>query len=185
MEWSDVQLTRAASAWIGETPSWAETAPVGWVDYYLRWRDDSVPASRPGSRALWGFKVGHGGKWSCGVLGATFEPHEWPYLRLRVGASVSAGPWCPPPFENARVGLSMEYVGGVLAAAPESAALGPGTVVFDQAATHEVDSSWEVFRLLGIGVLRLLARDANDPPDDVLPYFGGSTPLGPGFNVQA
>jgi hypothetical protein len=76
----------------------------------------------------------------------------------------------------------MEYVGGVIAAATEGAALGPGTLVFDQAATHEVDSSWEVYRLLAIGVIRLLARGSDAPPDDVLPYFGGSTPPAPSFS---
>ena len=59
--------------------------------------------------------------------------------------------------------------------------VGPGTLTFDHAAVHEIDSSWEVFRLLAIGVVRLLGL----PPDgripvNLLPGFGGSEPASPG-----
>ncbi len=40
--------------------------------------------------------------------------------------------------------------------------VGPGTLTFDHAAVHQIDSSREVFRLLAIGVVRLLG----------LPYDG-------------
>jgi hypothetical protein len=85
-------------------------------------------------------------------------------------------------FGHARVGLPLEYAGGVLAGAfAEPAMVGPGTLTFDHAAVHEIDSSWEVFRLLAIGVVRLLGL----PPDgrilvDLLPRFGGSEPPSPG-----
>lgn len=182
MQWSYSRLARAAHVWTEDLPTWADIHPAGWVDYYVQWAGDALPSLRPARRALWGFKVGHGGHGSYGVLGGSFEPHEWPYLRIRVGTAEGLGPPCPSPFEQARVGLPLEYVGGVIAAAPLAAALGTGRVVFDQAAVHDVDSSWEVFRLLAVGVLRLLGLDQGAAPDQVLPYFGGTKPEAPHFH---
>lgn len=56
---------------------------------------------------------------------------------------------------SARVGLPLEFAGGVLAGAVQEPDLvGPGLLAFDYAAVHEIDSSWDVFRLLAIGVVR-------------------------------
>jgi ABC-type molybdenum transport system ATPase subunit/photorepair protein PhrA len=58
---------------------------------------------------------------------------------------------------------------------------GPGTLTFGHAAVHEIDSSWEVFRLLAIGVVRLLGLPSDGRiPMDLLPRFGGSVPASPG-----
>jgi hypothetical protein len=110
-----------------------------------------------GSRRV-GYRAGFGGRGECGVLGARFEPHECSYLRVSVAPTVEAeGRRAPGRFGHARVGLPLEYVGGVLAGAfQEPAMAGPGTPTFGHAAVHEIDSSWEVFRLLAIGVVRLL-----------------------------
>ena len=46
-----------------------------------------------------------GGMGECGVLGARFEPHEYPYLRVSVAATVEAeGRRAPGRFLHARVG---------------------------------------------------------------------------------
>jgi hypothetical protein len=59
--------------------------------------------------------------------------------------------------------------------------VGPGTLTFDHAAIHEIDSSWGVFRLLAIGVMRLLGWPSDGRlPMDLLPRFGGSEPAPPG-----
>ena len=58
--------------------------------------------------------------------------------------------------------------------------VGPGTLTVDHAAVHEIDSSWEVFRLLAIGVVRLLGLPSDRIPTDLLPRFGGSEPASPG-----
>jgi hypothetical protein len=118
----------------------------------------------------------------CGVLGARFEPHEYPYLRVCVAATLEAqGCRAAGRFGHARVGLPLEYVGGVLAGAfQEPDMVGPGTLTFDHAAVHEIDSSWEVFRLLAIGVVRLLGLPSDGRiPRDLLPRFGGSEPASP------
>jgi hypothetical protein len=79
----------------------------------------------------------------CGVLGARFEPHKYPYLRVSVAATLEAeGRRAPERFLHAPVGLPLEYVGAVLAGAfQEPDLVGPGTLTFDHAAVHEVDSS--------------------------------------------
>jgi hypothetical protein len=118
-----------------------------------------------------------------GVLGARFEPHKYPFLRVFVAVTLGAqARGVPGQFGEARVGLPMEYVGGVLAGAlQEPDLIGPGTLTFDHAAFHEVDSSWEMFRLLAIGVVRLLGLPSDGPiPMDLLPRFGGSEPASPG-----
>jgi hypothetical protein len=67
---------------------------------------------------------------------------------------------------HARVGLPLAYAGAVLAGAlQEPATIGPGTLTSGHAAVHETDSSWEVFRLLAIGVVRLLGL----PPGGRIP----------------
>lgn len=172
---------RDGHVWLGELPSWAALQPVGVVDTYLRWNAADAPAPRPHNSAAWGFRVGHGGKDSAGVLGGTYEPHDHPYIRVAAAATVVLGAKCPEPFSAARVGLPHEYVGGVLAgAAHEAHLLGPGVIRFMWGSVHEVDSSWEAFRLLAIGVVRLLSRTAADGiPTDALPYFGGSVPATP------
>jgi hypothetical protein len=54
-------------------------------------------------------------------------------------------------------------------------------MTFDHAAVHEIDSSWEVFRLLAIGVVRLLGLPSDGGiPMDLLPRFGGSVLASPG-----
>jgi hypothetical protein len=119
----------------------------------------------------------------CGVLGARFEPHEYPYLRVSVAATVEAeGRRAPDRFGYARVGLPLEYAGGVLAGAlQEPDMVGPGTLTFGHAAVHEIDSSWEMLRLLAIGVVRLLGLPSEGRiPMNLLPRFGGSEPPSPG-----
>jgi hypothetical protein len=116
-------------------------------------------------------------------LGARFEPHAYPYLRVSVAATLETeGRRAPDRFGHALVGLPLEYVGGVLAGAlQEPDMVGPGTLTFGHAAVHEIDSSWEVFRLLAIGVVRLLGLPADGPiPTDLLPRFGGSERASPG-----
>lgn len=171
-----------ACAWAGELPGWSLLSPAGYVDGYWQWRG-AVPGSAAGREAGWGYRAGFGGRGECGVLGARFEPHEYPYLRVSVAATLTAdGGRGPGRFGQARTGLPLEYAGGVLTGAlQEPGAIGPGTLTFDHAAVHEIDSSWEVFRLLAIGVVRLLALPPASPiPADLLPRFGASAPPSPG-----
>ena len=173
---------RAAIAWVGELPDWSLLSPVGHVDSYWRWRG-MAPDSAIKRAAGWGYRAQLGGMGQCGVLGARFEPHESPYLRVSVGATVQAqGRRAPERFGRAPVGLPLEYVGGVLAGAfQEPGLVGPGTLTFDHAAAHEIDSSWEMFRLLAIGVVRLLGLPSDGRiPMNLLPRFGGSEPASPG-----
>jgi len=172
---------RDCHVWLGEVPNWAAVEPVGSVDTYVRWDDSKAPVPMPPNSAAWGYRVGHGGSGSYGVLGATYEPHDYPFLRVSVAATTDLGAKGPRPFNAARVGLPHEYVGGVLAgASQESLRLGIGSVRFLWGGVHEVDSSWEAFRVLAIGVMRLLSRDpAEGVPTDVLPHFGGSLPPAP------
>lgn len=177
------EFTRAAGdalAWVDEMPTWSGLSPVGHVTGYWRWRS-AVPPSTTRRAAAWGYRAGFGGHGEYGVLGATFEPHEHPYLRVTVAATIDAGSRAPGRFRDARVGLPFEYVGGVLAGAlQEPNQVGPGTLRFENAAVHEVDSSWEVFRLLAIGVVRLLSLPHADDPAHLLPRFGGPIPESPG-----
>ena len=157
-------------------------SPVGHVDGYWRWRG-VAPGSAVKRAAAWGYRARSGGRGECGVLGARFEPHEYPYLRVSVAATLAAeGRHAPDRFGHARVGLPLEYVGGVLAGAfQEPDIIGPGTLTFDHAAVHEIDSSWEILRLLAIGVVRLLGLPSDDRiPMNLLPRFGGSEPASPG-----
>ena len=110
-------VARHCKAWCGEVPGWASLGPVGVVDTYWRWRELELPALKPPNAAAWGFRVGHGGSRSYGLLGATFEPHNYPFLRVAVAATTGEGAGCPAPFDEATVGLPHEYVGGVLAGA--------------------------------------------------------------------
>ncbi len=171
-----------AQAWVGEVPNWARLTSVGIVNTYWRWRDGEAPPSGSMSIAAWGLRVGLGGRGLYGVLGARFEPHDYPFLRVAVSATSQEGDGAPAPFDKASVCLPHEYVGGVLAGAVQEADLvGPGTVTFEWAAVHPVDSDWELFRLLAVGVMRLLAESPrNTVPSDLLPYFGGTSPDAPG-----
>jgi hypothetical protein len=47
---------------------------------------------------------------------------------------------------------------------------------------HEVDSSWELFRILAVGVVRLLSLPAGsvEVPYNLLPRFGAEVPPAPG-----
>jgi hypothetical protein len=176
-------FARHCKLWCGEVPAWAALEPAGVVDTYWHWEEPAVPAMSPPSVAAWGFRVGHGASWSYGLLGATFEPHSYPFLRVSAVVTTVDGLVGPAPFETATVGLPHEYVGGVLAGAVQAAAaVGPGSVSFSWAAVHPVDSSWEVFRLLAVGVMRLLALRSGGPiSSDLLPYFGGTKPRPPGL----
>jgi hypothetical protein len=69
---------------------------------------------------------------------------------------------------------SMHLLGGAF---QEPGIVGPGMLTFDHAAVHEIDSSWEMLRLLAIGVVRLLGLPSDGRiPMDLLPRFGGSVP---------
>jgi len=127
-----------------------------------------APGSAVRRAAAWGYRAGFGGRGECGVLGARFEPHEYPYLRVSVAATVEAeGRRAPGRFGHARVGLPLEYVGGVRAGAfQEPDMAGPGTLTFGHAAVHEIDSSWEVFRLLAIGVCAAMGLAVWRPHSD-------------------
>jgi hypothetical protein len=80
------------------------------------------------------------------------------------------------------MGEYWEYAGAVLAGAfQEPDLVGPGTLTFDHAAVHQIDSSREVFRLLAIGVVRLFGLPYDGRiPEDLLPRFGGSESPSPG-----
>ena len=178
------ELSRSAGfarVWVDELPEWSSLSPVGHVTGYWRWRG-GVPGPAAKRGAAWGYGAGFGGHGEYGVLGARFEPHEYPYLRVSVAATLVAKIRAPDRFRQARVGLPFEYVGGVLEGAlQEPDTVGPGTLTFNHAAVHEVDSSWEVFRLLAVGVVRLLGLRTDDGvPNDLLPRFGGSAPESPG-----
>jgi hypothetical protein len=171
-----------ATVWVDEMPEWAVLSPVGYVTGYWRWRG-AVPGHAPGRAAAWGYRAGFGGHGEYGVLGARFEPHEYSYLRVCVGATLELQDGLGSDrFRHARVGLPLEYVGGVLAGAfHEPDLAGPGTLTFDHAAVHDADSSYEAFRLLAMGVVRLLGLPAGGRvPADLLPRFGGSAPAAPG-----
>ena len=172
-----------ALAWVDELPEWSLLSPAGHVVGYWRWRG-TVPRSAVKRVGGWGYRSGFGGHGEYGVLGARFEPHEYSYLRVSVAATLEAagGGRAPDRFRHARVGLPLEYVGGVLTGAlQEPDTVGPGTLTFDHAAIHEIDSSWEVFRLLAIGVVRLLGMPSDGRVQaDLLPRFGGSAPASPG-----
>lgn len=172
------RLAGHAQVWLDELPEWARVEPVGVVDGHWAWRHDEPPPSAGRRMAAWGYRVGLGGMDACGVLGARFEPREHRDLWVRVAATTGTGPRAPKPFDAATVGLPHEYVGGVLAGALQDADLvGPGILTFEWAAVHEVDSSWEVFRILAIGVLRLLHLPPGSAvPDDLLPHFGAPRP---------
>jgi hypothetical protein len=171
-----------ALAWVNELPEWSLLSSVGNVVGYWRWRG-VAPGFAVRRAAAWGYRAGFGGHGEYGVLGARYEPHDYPYLRVSVAATLEAeSRRAPDRFGHARVGLPLEYVGGVLVGAfQEPDLVGPGTLTFDHAAVHEFDSSWEVFRLLAIGVVRLLGLPSEDRiPMDLLPRFGGSEPASPG-----
>jgi hypothetical protein len=166
-----------ALAWLGELPEWSSLSPLGQVTGYWRWRR-AVPSSSVERTAAWGYRVLLGGSGQCGLLGARFEPHGYSHLQVSVAATVESERVLPGRFEGTRVGLPLEYVGGVLAGAlAEPDRIGPGILTFDHAAVDEVESSWEAFRVLAIGVVRLLGLPPHgDIPTDLLPRFGGSTP---------
>jgi hypothetical protein len=172
---------RRARVWLAEAPAWAELKPGASVDTY--WRNPAPGHVDFPRRAAWGFKIGLGGRGLYGLLGAEFVPHEYSYLRARVDVDESGRPSGDPVFSAASVELPHEYVGGVLAGAVQEPWLtGAGTVHFRWAAVHRVDSSWDVFRILAVGVMRLLTVDTSQAalPANLLPYFGGSRPDAPG-----
>lgn len=168
--------------WVDELPHWANLDAIGTVDTYWRWH--GIPPTSAAERvAAWGYRVGFGGSGEYGVLGGRFDPHEYPFLRVRVSATVDVARRAEKPFDAARVGLPHEFVGGALAGAlQEAERLGPGTLHFTCSAVHPVDSSWEAFRVLAVGVARLigLPTGATAVPSELLPYFGGDTPASPG-----
>lgn len=92
-------------------------SPAGYVDGYWRWRG-VAPGSAARRAAGWEYRAQRGAMGECGVLGARFEPHKYPYPRVSVAATLEAGDRrAPGRFLHARIGLPLEYVGGVLAGA--------------------------------------------------------------------
>jgi hypothetical protein len=172
---------RQAVVWTDELPEWAAVPTAGVVDAYWPWRG-VVPNPATRQAAAWGFHVVHGGKASAGVLGGRFEAHRYPHLRVAVAATQGMGGTIAPRFHGCRVGLPHEYVGGVLAGAlQEPDRLGPGVLRIDVAAVSAVDSSWDAFRLLAIGLVRLFDVSGGTAlPPELLPYFGGTNPEPPG-----
>lgn len=170
-----------ATAWLDELPDWAEVSSIGNALGYWMWRGQA-PGTRPARIGAWGSRAGFGGRGEFGLLGGRFEPHEYPYLQVSVATASELGGHPDGPWHLSRVGLPVEYVGGVLAGAlQEPERLGPGRLVIEFGAVHEVDSSWEVFRLVAIGLVRLLALPLDIAiPVDLLPRFGGEAPPGPG-----
>jgi hypothetical protein len=98
---------------VDELPERAELSPVGFVARYWRWRGARAGC---GPAAARGYRVGFGRSWRVRVSSARFEPHEYPYLPASLAASVALQEGLVPErFRQARVGLPLEYVGGVLA----------------------------------------------------------------------
>jgi hypothetical protein len=131
--------------------------------------------------------VGLGGRGLYGFLGAEFTPHRYERLEVHVDVLEQSNATADPVLSAAKTGLPHDYVGGVLAGAlHEPTLLGAGVLRFRWAAVHDVDSSWEVFRLLAVGVGRLLSlpETATEIPGDLLPYFGGTLPDSPGSRAQ-
>ncbi|MGQ0844091.1 MAG: hypothetical protein ACT4QF_08135 [Sporichthyaceae bacterium] len=174
-------MPRSCRIWLDEIPESARSRALGTVSTY--WKLPEGATDGPSRRAAWGFKVGLGGSGRYGFLGAEFAPHQYERLEVHVDVLEQGKDPPDPRVSAARIGLPHEYVGGVLAGALyEPALLGAGALRFRWAAVHEVDSSWEVFRLLAVGVSRLLSLppDAGEIPRDLLPYFGGDLPASPG-----
>ena len=118
---------RDAHAWVDELPDWSVLSPVGHVGGSWQWRG-AAPGSAVKQAAAWGYRAQRGAMGEYGVLGARFEPHEYPYLRVFVATTLEAdGRRVPDRFGEARVGLPLEYVGAVLAGAfQEPDLVGPG-----------------------------------------------------------
>jgi hypothetical protein len=105
---------RYAHAWVDELPAWSVLSPVGHVDGSWQWR--GVAAGSAVKRAAaWGYRAQRGATGEYGVLGARFEPHEYPYLRVFVAATLEAdGLRAPDRFGEARVGLPLDHLTGII-----------------------------------------------------------------------
>jgi len=118
-----------------------------------------------------------------GLLGAGFHPHDYEFLRVSVGIANPAGPYDEALGERleAKVGLPDYVCGGVFAGAlHDPGRLGRGVVRFMWGAVTDAGSAWEVFRILAVGVVRLLGSDEHIDPAELLLFFNGPGAPPPG-----
>jgi hypothetical protein len=172
---------RRGRAWLGETPALAEVTSAGIVETY--WNNPGPSVSQEVRRAAFEVMVPSGGRILYGLLGGEFRPHDYNFLRICVDLATPERDYEDGVLRSLgqKVGLPDYVCGGVLAGAVhDPSLLGQGAVRFRWGAITDVGSSWETFRLLAVGVIRLLAADDDTDPVDLMPYFNGPGAPPPG-----